>query len=263
MNLLKRFKGDEDGGIAVLFALAAVPVLLFAGAAVDYARALDEQTDMQAAIDSAVLAAALEPDATKHAAVALAIYNANARNMNRTDAPPVFWTEAADNTFRGTLTATVPMTLMQLGGFRTVTLSVGAAASLGGDPVCMLLVKPTGTALTMNSSSEINMPACEVHVKSTSQDAVIMNSNSEVNSRELCVAGKIIINSGTRKSTYKEGCKPVSTLPATPAMAPDSYCTYTSKLFKNGSHNQAASRIGSRLHGNRLLPLQLHLSFAM
>lgn len=50
-----RFAAAEQGNIAVIFAIALVPVLSFIGAAVDYSRAAQARTSMQAALDSAAL----------------------------------------------------------------------------------------------------------------------------------------------------------------------------------------------------------------
>ena len=50
-----RFAGAKEGNIAVLFAIAAVPVISFVGAAVDYTRANSARSSMQAALDSTAL----------------------------------------------------------------------------------------------------------------------------------------------------------------------------------------------------------------
>lgn len=52
---LARFAGAEQGNIALIFAIALVPVLSFVGAAVDYSRAVRARTSMQAALDSTAL----------------------------------------------------------------------------------------------------------------------------------------------------------------------------------------------------------------
>ncbi|MBR0777761.1 pilus assembly protein TadG [Bradyrhizobium diazoefficiens] len=52
---LARFAGAEQGNIAVIFAIALVPILSFIGAAVDYSRAVAARTSLQAALDSTVL----------------------------------------------------------------------------------------------------------------------------------------------------------------------------------------------------------------
>ena len=51
----RHFAGADQGNIAVLFAIAAVPILSFVGAAIDYTRANSARSSMQAALDSTAL----------------------------------------------------------------------------------------------------------------------------------------------------------------------------------------------------------------
>lgn len=50
-----RFAGANQGNIAVIFAIAAVPVISFVGAAIDYTRANSARSSMQSALDSTAL----------------------------------------------------------------------------------------------------------------------------------------------------------------------------------------------------------------
>src|SRR5712664_1152036 len=50
-----RFVGADQGNIAVIFAVACVPILSFIGAAIDYSRANSARSSMQAALDSTAL----------------------------------------------------------------------------------------------------------------------------------------------------------------------------------------------------------------
>ncbi len=52
---LCRFPGANQGNIAVLFAIALLPILSFMGAAIDYSRANSARSSMQAALDSTAL----------------------------------------------------------------------------------------------------------------------------------------------------------------------------------------------------------------
>ena len=52
---LVRFAAAEQGNIAVIFAIALVPVISFMGAAIDYTRANSARSSMQAALDSTAL----------------------------------------------------------------------------------------------------------------------------------------------------------------------------------------------------------------
>jgi len=51
----KRFAGANQGNIAVIFAIALVPILTFMGAAIDYSRANSARSSMQSALDSTAL----------------------------------------------------------------------------------------------------------------------------------------------------------------------------------------------------------------
>jgi Flp pilus assembly protein TadG len=50
-----RFVGAKEGNIGVIFAIAAVPLISFVGAAIDYTRANSARSSMQAALDSTAL----------------------------------------------------------------------------------------------------------------------------------------------------------------------------------------------------------------
>jgi Flp pilus assembly protein TadG len=50
-----RFVGANHGNIAVIFAIALVPIISFVGAAIDYSRATSARSSMQAALDSTAL----------------------------------------------------------------------------------------------------------------------------------------------------------------------------------------------------------------
>lgn len=52
---VRRFSRATDGNVAVIFTLAVLPILAFVGAAVDYTRANNARTAMQAALDSTAL----------------------------------------------------------------------------------------------------------------------------------------------------------------------------------------------------------------
>jgi Flp pilus assembly protein TadG len=51
----RRFAGARKGNVAVIFALSAVPLISFVGAAIDYTRANAARSSMQAALDSTAL----------------------------------------------------------------------------------------------------------------------------------------------------------------------------------------------------------------
>jgi Flp pilus assembly protein TadG len=60
-RLLRRFAGDSGGSIALIMGLSMVPVTVCAGAAIDYARAMNQRQVFSSAVDSAALAVASSP----------------------------------------------------------------------------------------------------------------------------------------------------------------------------------------------------------
>src|SRR5690348_9024911 len=81
--LLKRFCAADRGNIAVIFALALIPIMTGVGAALDYTRANAAKALLQAALDSALLAGAKDGTAN-WSSVALNVFNGNlaARNIS-------------------------------------------------------------------------------------------------------------------------------------------------------------------------------------
>src|SRR5215469_14406436 len=88
MDALKILSGlvrAQSGSVAVIFAVAAIPITLLTGMGVDYTLAIDRQVQLNAAADSAVLAAitpsmmAQTPDAA--AAAATNTFNAQASTI--------------------------------------------------------------------------------------------------------------------------------------------------------------------------------------
>ena len=55
---------DDHGNVAMMLAIAAIPVLGAAGAAIDYSRAIQARGELQRAVDAAALAAAKMSDAS-------------------------------------------------------------------------------------------------------------------------------------------------------------------------------------------------------
>ena len=54
-NKIARFAVARDGNVAIIFGIAAMPLLLAVGATVDFSRGSATKTSMQAALDSAAL----------------------------------------------------------------------------------------------------------------------------------------------------------------------------------------------------------------
>ena len=63
-QFLSQIAQDRRGSVAQIFALALIPVAFMAGAAIDYTRSVAERSELQVAVDAAVLAGAKDASQT-------------------------------------------------------------------------------------------------------------------------------------------------------------------------------------------------------
>lgn len=137
-RLLARFVCDRRGNIAVIFALALVPLLSFVGAAVDYSLAARAKTKLAAALDTAVLVATAKSEITKSASAAQSdALNAFAGQMSAqgltTNSVSINVSDSVTTrTATGAATTVVTTYFMGLVGYKTLGVSATstAAASL-------------------------------------------------------------------------------------------------------------------------------------
>lgn len=86
MTTITRFRDDCRGTTAVMFGVMMLPIVLSAGAAVDYLQASKARTAMQAAVDSAALAAARDAPGLTEAQVTERARNVFAANFHARNA---------------------------------------------------------------------------------------------------------------------------------------------------------------------------------
>ncbi|MEZ5967651.1 MAG: TadE/TadG family type IV pilus assembly protein [Hyphomonas sp.] len=65
-GLIRAFLGDRRANTAMMFAIVLLPLLIVAGAAIDFARQSAMKSKAQAALDAAILQAALQPENTSN-----------------------------------------------------------------------------------------------------------------------------------------------------------------------------------------------------
>jgi Flp pilus assembly protein TadG len=136
----RRFVGARDGNIAVIFAIALVPVISFVGAAIDYSRANAARSSMQAALDSTALMVSKDLSSglintSQVAAKAQAYFTALYTN---TDAKSVVVT-ATYTVANGSLGSTVQVTgsasvttdFMKVAGFPNINFGTSSTAAWG------------------------------------------------------------------------------------------------------------------------------------
>jgi len=146
--LLARLRGDRRANVVVIFALTLVPVTVMAGAAVDLSRASQAKTNLQAAIDAAVLAGVKAQSGSQPSTAANA-FTSNFAQAGVTLTGPTF-TVNADGSLTGTATAGLATGLMALVGIKSMSFSASATAGLAAQTVTSVTFTPTFAQGTFN-----------------------------------------------------------------------------------------------------------------
>jgi len=192
---LKSFLSDRRGSISVIFAISTIPLVLAVGSAVDYAKLSKMRSELQGALDSAVLAGA----AYRHAQDSERIGEAQAFLSSNFDGLLVTGAFTADGdptrgliaTVRGTARISVPMAFMGIVGLGTVDVAVGAAArGVVGPPICMLALDPDVThGLDIQGTTDFDAIDCAVHTNSGSPRALNQDGGATGDADLFCAAG--------------------------------------------------------------------------
>jgi Flp pilus assembly protein TadG len=124
-SVLKRFRTNAKGNVAIIFSLSVIPLLMGVGTAVDYMRATDTKARMERALDAAALAVGNAPDMTNADMRKLAIRYFR-ENYPKAD-------EAVDASLKIMLNgdrialsvdAKVPTTLLNIVGVKDIPVSI-------------------------------------------------------------------------------------------------------------------------------------------
>src|SRR5579871_613720 len=140
----RRFAGAKDGNTVVVFALAFIPLVGLTGAAVDYSRANQLQTAMQAAADTAALMVAQNAasqsantvQTTTNNYYRALFTNAAAQNLAVTGT----YSSTSGSTVVVSATATYRTSFMGVVGFQTLPLAATSTASFGNSRLRVALV---------------------------------------------------------------------------------------------------------------------------
>jgi Flp pilus assembly protein TadG len=209
-ELVRAFRRGRDGNLAVIFALAAIPVIGAVGAAVDLSKASDVKTQLQNALDAALLAGVTQASA-KQVSTATAVFTGDFTGKYGNTGSASF-TQNADSSLSGTAKSSVPMSFLAVLGTSSIVVNAAATAKPGAPsttPVCILLVNTQATqALQVNSGGKLNAPTCEVHVLSTQSPAAIFNDTPNV--KRICIKGSTIIKNGGANPNAVTNCATIS-----------------------------------------------------
>lgn len=166
-TLLSRLARDERGNIAVIFAFAVLPIFGLVGAAVDYSRATNARSAMQAALDSTALmiskdAASMTPEqvSSKAKAYFSAMYT-------RTEAPASNVTAVyTPNNGKGatvevSASGSIKTNFMKIAGYPTIEFKSGATTTWGNNRLRIAMALD----VTGSMNSDGKLPAMKTAAK--------------------------------------------------------------------------------------------------
>lgn len=192
-----RFLADQRGGVAPVFALALVPMIGLAGAAIDYSRANGARTAMQAQLDSAALMVAKDAQtipSTQVNTVATNYFNAA---FNRPEVQSLQVTASIGSGSNGGTTVTaqatafVATTFMHVLGQSTMPLTVHATVYNANDGLgCVLaLDRSASGAATAQGSTTVRLNGCSLYDNSNNDAALTVGGSASVQADFVGVVG--------------------------------------------------------------------------
>ena len=195
------FCRDTDGSLAPIFALMLTPMLIAVGASVDYSRANSMKSTLQATLDAAVLAGAKDGvtnGGSGWSQLAQNIFQSNLAVKTSMATTPTF-TANSDGTYSGSVTGSVPTSLLGIINIHSLNVTANAtAAASAPDDSCILTLdhgQPAShVSLTLNGAPIINLTGCSIRTNTS------LNCNGHDGSVTKGIAAGTATDCGTPKS---------------------------------------------------------------
>jgi len=203
-RIVRDFGRRSDGQAVVTFALALVPVLVAVGGAVDYTRGSQARTQMQNAIDAAVLAAALDGSSGWQTAATNAFNSYFAKTNGTVPDAPVFTLK--NGIYHGSASGTTSTTVMGVVGVNAVGINVKAAATKASVPLCVLGLNSLDSgAFDMNGNAKFKAPDCAVQANTSNGKGMTQEGQPSATARKFGVSGG---HTGTNYSSQPQDGAP-------------------------------------------------------
>jgi Flp pilus assembly protein TadG len=230
-NLCNEFVRREEGQTAVMFALAVLPIVAAVGAAIDYSRGNQVRASLQKAMDSAVLAAAIDGTASWRTA-AMNAFNGNTNPKGSTVGAPTFSLDK--EVYAGSVPASFATGFMSVVGIYSLDVRASSAATTSKIPLCVLGLNTFDTgAFDMNGNSKFNAPTCAVQANTKANKGMTQEGQPSATAKRFGVSG------GHTGDSYspppKDGSAPVPDPYASIPFPDHSVCAKGKGLTINGA----------------------------
>ena len=222
LEAASEFRRDRRGNIVVMGAILILPLTVLAGGAADYARARQARSEIQDALDAAVLAGA---KADNSAAVAAAAFHTQPGGQV-VIAPPVFVVRG-DGRFSGTVSAESGNAFLSAASIPSIALRASAVAGVRVPPndVCLTTLETAAAGLLKSGSSTLTGSGCRFDVRSSAAPAASFSGSGSVGSQQVCVRGATVATNGSTVNNLQLGCTLARPYAAAPPTPPVGDCT--------------------------------------
>ena len=192
-SILKRFRRENSGMSAVVFALMMVPMLGVVGVALDFSRANSLRGKLQAAADAAALAAGKKYDGTEteRRKIAQDVFKANAEHLGFVNTYTLVYTDIAKGDgARVDVSADIPTTISGILGINTVEVAVRAETVIGGADMEIALVLDVTGSMGGQKIQDLKAAASEA------VDILLPTTNASGKTRISLVPYSSAVNAG-------------------------------------------------------------------
>lgn len=222
-----QFRQNIDGHIAVTTAMIGLPLILIAGYAVDFNKALSGRSEIGSAIDAAALASVLPANLTidERKDLAQKVFDENYFG-NLTVELSI---EASRERVDIAATGHSPSLFGGVVGKDTMQVTDKTAAVLTvADVVCVLALDPDGeSAIEFKGNTKFNAPACSVQANSTSNLSIDSQSLYVPRAKNFCTSG---VSRGKFDPSIKHACTPIADPYADVPLPPSGPCMPIDKI---------------------------------
>jgi Flp pilus assembly protein TadG len=196
---LSRFSGNASGGVMVTFALSAVALCAVAALAINATLANKQRSYIQAAADTASLAAVTQfalsnvTQATiQQVAAATAQVNLSKNSFNAQPDDVSSSVDMTNTTVTVTIRRYIRPQFMTPGGAGANIITASATSKYRGSssPICVLVLDPSASsAFNAFGNSNIVAPTCAIVSNSNSATGLSGTTNKTIQSAKACSAG--------------------------------------------------------------------------
>ena len=213
MKTLKKFTTNQNGSILVLFAVSFLLIILATGIAIDSWFRVVTKAQIQAALDSAVLAgaSATSDNVSTAESAFMATLTVSSPRLMQSGIQPQF-TMLPSGGMQGGVRADVRTFFLHAAGIVPQDVSVASTAEWGqgngnGDG-CIFLTDPSNPGLQMEGNSSLSADECTIQI-TTSGTAIRLRGNATATFEAICANGSIDASHGLTPSEALPECTPI------------------------------------------------------